>query len=88
MPRSIYFRCGRRGISGPKITSINGGAAVPPDGEDIVCTGINFGSSQGTGKLELANAANYDEATTIVEQTIVSWSDTEIVFDVVPGGLF
>lgn len=87
MPRSIYFRCGKKASVGPKIIEINDGEILPIDGEDIVCTGINFGASQGTGKLELANSLNYDEATVVVEQTIVSWSDTEIVFDVVPGDL-
>lgn len=48
-------------------------------------TGHGFGATQGTGKIELASNADYTG--TIVQQTVVTWSDTSIVFDSVQGAL-
>ena len=53
---------------------------------NVVCTGLNFEAVQGTGKLELADSATYASATKVT-QTIDSWSDTSIQFDVVQGSL-
>jgi hypothetical protein len=52
----------------------------------VVCTGTNFEATQGTGKLEIASGSNYSTST-VVNQTIVSWSATSITFDFVQGGL-
>jgi len=48
-------------------------------------TGWGFGSSQGTGKLELGDNSVYSSASK-VEQDIDSWSDTSIQFDPVFTG--
>ncbi len=53
---------------------------------NVTCTGLNFEALQGSGKLELASSATYASATK-VSQSIDSWSDTSIQFDVVQGGL-
>ena len=53
---------------------------------NVVCSGLNFEAVQGTGKLELADSATYASATKVT-QTIDSWSDTSIQFDVVQGSL-
>ena len=53
---------------------------------NIVITGTNFGSSQGTGKVELTNGPDYATETK-VSQSIDSWSNISIQFDHVPGTL-
>ena len=53
--------------------------------QDNVITGFGFGSTQGSGKVELGE--NSDYTGTIVEQSIDSWSDTSIQFDLVQGSL-
>lgn len=50
-----------------------------------VITGFGFGSSQGSGKVELCNTINYTG--TKVTQSIDSWADTSIQFDPVFTGL-
>jgi len=52
---------------------------------DNVITGNDFGSTQGTGKVELCE--NDDYTGTKVIQTIDSWSDISIQFDAVQGSL-
>ena len=53
---------------------------------NVVITGTDFESSQGTGKVELVE--NSDYTGTKVEQTSIdSWSDTEIQFDASAGAL-
>jgi hypothetical protein len=53
---------------------------------NVVITGADFESSQGTGKVELVE--NNDYTGTKVEQTSIdSWSDTEIQFDASAGAL-
>ena len=59
---------------------------VATSSTNVTCTGVNFGAIQGIGKLELASTATYASATKVT-QTIDSWSDTSIQFDVVQGGL-
>ena len=59
---------------------------VTTSSTNVVCTGFNFEAIQGTGKLELGDSATYASATKVT-QTIDSWSDTSIQFDVVQGSL-
>jgi len=59
---------------------------VATSSTNVVCSGLNFEAIQGTGKLELADSATYASATKVT-QTIDSWSDTSIQFDVVQGSL-
>ena len=59
---------------------------VSTQSTNVVCSGLNFEAVQGTGKLELADSATYASATKVT-QTIDSWSDTSIQFDVVQGAL-
>lgn len=53
---------------------------------DIVIDGAAFLTSQGTGKVELSDDADYATGTKVT-QTIDSWSDTSIQFDSVRGAL-
>ena len=69
------------GTDGPVITACG---QFSWGDEDVTITGSQFGSTQGSGIVEFWS----DEAgTTQVGQTVVSWSDTEIVIDTVQGGL-
>ncbi len=51
---------------------------------DLTITGFGFGSSQGSGKLELWSDT---DGTIKVEQSIDSWAADTIQFDMVQGGL-
>lgn len=74
------------------------GAAAGPtitDAEDevftvyetnIVVTGTAFGTNTGSAKLELGDSATYASATKVT-QTIDTWADTSIQFDLVIGAL-
>lgn len=80
------------------LTSVFGTYVLPPavsqvDGGDnqviigqtgVVVDGARFGALQGSGKVELWSDA---VGTTKVVQTVQSWSDTQITFDVVQGAL-
>jgi hypothetical protein len=68
----------------PVITSISPSSADP--GGAVTITGQNFGPSQGSSYLTLAQGgtswgAPYDGA----QLTITNWSDTSITFDLPPG---
>lgn len=66
------------------VTDVDTDEAVGIVQQNVVCTGDSFEAVQGTGVLELWS----DPAgTTQVAQTIDSWSDTSIQFDVVQGAL-
>ncbi len=52
---------------------------------NVVVTGSNFLTPQGTGKIELGSQASYGG--TLVEQTVDTWGNTSIQFDVVRGAL-
>ena len=69
----------------PVITDI-GDEDFGPAEPNIVITGTKFQSTQGIGKVELANGATYATATK-VNQSIDSWSDTSIQFDLSRGAL-
>jgi len=75
------------GQADPEVTDIDGDDTFFDHDTDIVATGTDYGAAQGSGKLELANDADYDLATTVVEQFVNSWSDTEIDFDVKSGDI-
>lgn len=68
----------------PNITDVDTDNQILYSQTDVVITGVRFGAIQGTGKVEL-----WDDiaGTTKVIQTIDSWSDTSIQFDVVQGSL-
>ena len=53
---------------------------------NIVVTGTDFLSPQSTGKLELGDSATYGSAT-LVTQSIDSWANTSIQFDLTIGSL-
>jgi len=55
------------------------------DEEDVLLDGLNFGATQGNGKLEIGSAQDYSG--TNVTQTINTWGDAQIDFDVVQGAL-
>lgn len=66
-------------ISAPMVVDPNSSLAV---------TGVNFGDSQGGGKIEFANSQNYSTATKINQTNISFWSDTSITISSVnKGGL-
>jgi uncharacterized protein (DUF779 family) len=56
-------------------------------GSSLSYSGTSIEAGIVDGKVEFANNANYASATIIVSQAIKSWSDTEIVIDVIPGDL-
>ena len=47
---------------------------------NIPINGFGFETVQGSGKVEIGDSSNYSTAT-LVEQTIASWSDTQILYD-------
>lgn len=75
------------GLPNPVITNIDGDDTFFDHDTGLVMPGTDFGASQGTGKVELANNSDYDSATVITEQTIGSWADTSITFSVKAGAL-
>ncbi|MCP4568603.1 MAG: hypothetical protein GY841_13585 [FCB group bacterium] len=70
------------------VTSIGVADSVCPGDTGVPVEGNTFESSQGTnGKVEFGNASTYGASTTIVEQTVTAWTDTEITITAVQGGL-
>jgi len=69
----------------PPVISDMGDNIISPGENLIDINGTNFGAIQGIGKVELSDTANYTG--TIVEQTVNSWSDTQINYDPVLTGL-
>lgn len=67
----------------PTIDSIVAGT-VAESQEDVLISGDLFEATQGTGKVEVCPTSSYASA---VAQTVVSWSNDEIVIDMVRGGL-
>lgn len=53
---------------------------------NIVCTGTSFGTDTGSADLELGDSATYGSAT-LVSQSIDTWADTSIQFDLTIGSL-
>lgn len=61
----------------PRAIDVGAAPNVLPVGERRVVRGFGFGATQGTGTVTLGG----------VDQTVVSWSDTEIVIEVTKGAL-
>lgn len=74
-------------FSSPEIHNV--GIESYNDGDtNIPITGGGFGASQGTSKVYVGDSANYTDAgITLVEQTIDSWSDTEVQFTLSRGSI-
>ncbi len=75
------------GLAVIAVQSINSGQGLLGSELDVLCDGFGFGAVQGTGTLELANNSDYGSATIVVAQSIDSWSDVQIQFDVNRGAL-
>jgi len=69
----------------PSITSVDGDNSLAVGQTNITVLGTNFESSQGSGKLELSASATY--GTGLVLQSIDTWSNTSIQFDLNSTGL-
>ncbi|MCP4650974.1 MAG: PQQ-binding-like beta-propeller repeat protein [PVC group bacterium] len=70
----------------PAITNVSPSTFVDTDtGIDI--TGSNFNAAQGSGIVELGNAATYAGSTTKVSQTVTGWAEGSITFTAVQGAL-
>jgi len=69
----------------PIIFSVDGGDnQIVENQQNIVIDGVNFGATQGTGTLEFLSDL---VGTITVLQTVDSWTDEEIVFDLTQGAL-
>lgn len=66
------------------VSDVDGDEQLGVGQQNVVLTGFGFEAVQGTGKLELWSDTS---GTTKVVQTIDSWSDNSIQFDVVDTGL-
>jgi hypothetical protein len=75
-------------IADPPVIGIDDQGDEQLDVGDVneLIDGFGFGAAQGTGKVELADSADYATATKVV-QTIDSWSDTQVQYDPVFTGL-
>ena len=73
------------GVGIPDITAIAQNLVDEAVGQLV--DGNDFEAVKGNGKLELANAKVYDEATIVVVQTDTAWGDEQITFTVVQGTL-
>jgi len=69
----------------PSITQVEDGVLSTIE-TDVQIDGVNFGVLQGTGKVELGNKSDYASAIK-VEQTVNSWGDTIVNFNVIMGSL-
>jgi len=68
------------------ITSVSVDNKLVLNETNVPIVGTSFGAIQGTGKVEIGDNSDYVTATKVT-QTIQSWNDTGITFDVVQGGL-
>lgn len=66
------------------VTSVDGDNQFLVGQTGVSVQGFNFEAVQGTGTVELWDDIT---GTTRVAQTVVSWSDTEVVIDIVAGGI-
>lgn len=69
----------------PIIIDVDGDDEITTTQTDVVVSCKNAGNS--AGKILLSNSPVINEASVVVEQTIKSWSDNSIEFDVVLGYL-
>lgn len=65
------------------IIDVDSDNAVGNTQTNVVLNGIQFGALQGTGKVEIGSA--FDYSGTKILQSVDSWSDTSIQFDVSAG---
>jgi len=73
-------------LENPTITDVDGDETIGVTQTNVVITGTVFEAAQGTGKVEISPNNTY-AAGGLVQQSIDSWSDTSIQFDVVRTGL-
>ena len=73
-------------LANPTITDVDTDETIGVTQTNVVITGTIFQSPQGTGKVEISPNNTY-AAGGLVQQTIDSWADTSIQFDVVRTGL-
>lgn len=69
----------------PTITSVEDGVLVETE-TDVDLVGTNFEGTQGSGKVEMCPSSTYS-AGSAVEQSVNTWSATQINFDVELGSL-
>jgi hypothetical protein len=62
------------GVTGPQITGISPSKASAGTNTEVTVSGLNFGSTQGTSKVEFFYRSGYSKK----EASIVSWSATQI----------
>jgi hypothetical protein len=67
--------------SSMSVTDVDTDETVRSDQTNVVATGVGFGASQGTGSVTLRQGA------VTSTQTIDTWADTSIQFDVVQGNI-
>jgi len=72
------------GLATEAITDVDGDNQVVQTQTGVILTGFGFEAVQGTGKLEMWSDIT---GTTKVSQSITSWSDTSITFDVNRGSI-
>ena len=70
----------------PSITNVDGDDSLLVGQTNIVVTGTNFENTQGTGKVEISPNATYG-AGGLVLQSIDTWSNTSVQFDLDRTGL-
>lgn len=63
--------------AGPNVTDVGGDEEFDDKDTGVVITGSGFEASQGTGKVEIGDNADYATANK-VEQTVTGWGDTSI----------
>lgn len=69
----------------PWIVDVDGDDEISGTQTNVVLSGFRLGAS--TGKVYLTDSDVFSASSTVVEQSIDSWADTSIQFDVVPGAL-
>lgn len=70
----------------PVITSCVPSITLTNSDTGVVATGGNFEATQGTTEIQLSDNATYGSGT-LVDQTVNTWSDTSINFDIVVDSL-
>jgi len=70
----------------PTVTNIDDEDLVGNE-TNVLTEGTNFGTSQGSGYVELGNNSSYASCTVKSTQSIDAWNDTQIQVDIVLGSL-
>jgi len=76
---------GVTGVANLTVTDVDGDNLVTNTQTNVIVSGIPFESVQGIGKVELVEFLNYTG--TIVQQTIINWSNTSITINISAGAL-